>query len=138
MSKVAREVREQHPELLQRSVDAGCRQHGRGEYLPSPANQEQGRGKRWEIGGSTLRSETFLVHFRQDPLAFSDPEDDEPSLERAWPHLQIVYEFFLRFVVSNDVDPKIVGPFLGLRLPCLTRGQAVCLPELHAEAAGAL
>jgi serine/threonine-protein phosphatase 2A regulatory subunit B' len=30
----------------------------------------------------------------KDALAFSDPEDDEPSLERSWPHLQIVYEFF--------------------------------------------
>ncbi|KAG9041385.1 hypothetical protein FS837_012327, partial [Tulasnella sp. UAMH 9824] len=27
-----------------------------------------------------------------------DPEEDEPVLEMAWPHLQIVYEFFLRFV----------------------------------------
>lgn len=48
----------------------------------------------------------------KDPLAFSDPEDEEPSLERAWPHLQIVYEFFLRFVVSNDVDPKIAKRFV--------------------------
>jgi len=48
----------------------------------------------------------------KDPLAFSDPEDDEPSLERAWPHLQIVYEFFLRFVVSNDVDPKMAKRFV--------------------------
>ena len=41
-----------------------------------------------------------------------DDEDDEPFLERAWPHLQIVYEFFLRFVVSNDVDPKIAKRFV--------------------------
>ena len=27
-----------------------------------------------------------------------DPEEDEPTLEAAWPHLQLVYEFFLRFV----------------------------------------
>merc|ERR1712176_1054792 len=39
-------------------------------------------------------------------------EEDEPSLERAWPHLQIVYEFFLRFIVSNDVDPKIAKRFV--------------------------
>ena len=26
-----------------------------------------------------------------------DPEEDEPTLEAAWPHLQLVYEFFLRF-----------------------------------------
>jgi serine/threonine-protein phosphatase 2A regulatory subunit B' len=48
----------------------------------------------------------------KDALAFSDPEDDEPALEKAWPHLQIVYEFFLRFVVSNDVDPKVAKRFV--------------------------
>mmetsp|Transcript_57041 Transcript_57041/g.104799 ORF Transcript_57041/g.104799 Transcript_57041/m.104799 type:complete len:466 (+) Transcript_57041:90-1487(+) len=40
-----------------------------------------------------------------------DPED-EPTLERCWPHLQIVYEFFLRFIVSNDVDPKVAKRFV--------------------------
>ena len=45
-------------------------------------------------------------------MSIYDPEDDEPSLEGAWPHLQIVYEFFLRFVVSNDVDPKIAKRFV--------------------------
>lgn len=45
-------------------------------------------------------------------MSLSDPEDEEPMLERAWPHLQIVYEFFLRFVVSNDVDPKIAKRFM--------------------------
>merc|ERR1719359_472075 len=44
--------------------------------------------------------------------ALYDPEDEEPTLESAWPHLQIVYEFFLRFVVSNDVDPKIAERFV--------------------------
>jgi serine/threonine-protein phosphatase 2A regulatory subunit B' len=39
-------------------------------------------------------------------------EDEEPTLERAWPHLQIVYEFFLRFVVSNDTDPKVAKRFV--------------------------
>jgi len=48
----------------------------------------------------------------KDIRTFSDPEEDEPFLERAWPHLQIVYEFFLRFVVSNDVDPKIAKRFV--------------------------
>ncbi|GBG25298.1 Serine/threonine-protein phosphatase 2A 56 kDa regulatory subunit delta isoform [Hondaea fermentalgiana] len=33
-------------------------------------------------------------------------EEDEPMMELAWPHLQIVYEFLLRFVVSGDVEPK--------------------------------
>jgi len=33
-----------------------------------------------------------------------DPEEDEPVLEAAWPHLQVVYEFFLRFVESPDLN----------------------------------
>eukprot|EP00931_Biecheleriopsis_adriatica_P068002 TRINITY_DN4205_c0_g1_i1.p1 TRINITY_DN4205_c0_g1~~TRINITY_DN4205_c0_g1_i1.p1 ORF type:complete len:454 (-),score=96.91 TRINITY_DN4205_c0_g1_i1:72-1433(-) len=42
----------------------------------------------------------------RSPMFISDPDDEEPMLERAWPHLQIVYELFLRFVVSNDIDTK--------------------------------
>lgn len=61
------------------------------------------------VGRNIFRA---LLTKNKDPLVFSDPEDDEPSLERAWPHLQIVYEFFLRFVVSNDVDPKIAKRFV--------------------------
>ncbi|VDP06816.1 unnamed protein product [Soboliphyme baturini] len=34
-----------------------------------------------------------------------DPEEDEPTLEAAWPHLQLVYEFFLRFLESSDFVP---------------------------------
>ncbi|KAK8861525.1 hypothetical protein IAR55_002347 [Kwoniella newhampshirensis] len=36
-----------------------------------------------------------------------DPEEDEPVLELAWPHLQIVYEFFLRFIESPDFNTNI-------------------------------
>jgi serine/threonine-protein phosphatase 2A regulatory subunit B' len=36
-----------------------------------------------------------------------DPEEDEPVLELAWPHLQIVYEFFLRFVESTDFNTNL-------------------------------
>jgi hypothetical protein len=36
-----------------------------------------------------------------------DPEEDEPTLEAAWPHLQLVYEFFLRFLESPDFQPSI-------------------------------
>jgi hypothetical protein len=31
-----------------------------------------------------------------------DPEEDEPTLEAAWPHLQLVYEFFLRYISNVD------------------------------------
>lgn len=37
-----------------------------------------------------------------------EAEDEEPTWESAWPHLQLVYEIFLRFIVSNEVDPKAV------------------------------
>ena len=36
-----------------------------------------------------------------------DPEEDEPTLEAAWPHLQMVYEFFLRFLESPDFQANV-------------------------------
>ena len=36
-----------------------------------------------------------------------EPEEEEPTLEPSWPHLQIIYEFLLRYVVSNEVDAKV-------------------------------
>ncbi|KAK2191934.1 hypothetical protein NP493_42g07023 [Ridgeia piscesae] len=41
-----------------------------------------------------------------------DPEEDEPTLEAAWPHLQLVYEFFLRFLESPDFQPNIAKRFI--------------------------
>ena len=41
-----------------------------------------------------------------------DPEEDEPVLEASWPHLQYVYEFLLRYVVSNETDPKVVKKYI--------------------------
>jgi len=61
------------------------------------------------VGANIFRA---LQRNNKDAIAFSDPEEEEPHLERAWPHLQIIYEFFLRFVVSNDVDPKIAKRFV--------------------------
>lgn len=36
-----------------------------------------------------------------------DPEEDDPTLEAAWPHLSLVYELFLRFLESSDFQPAI-------------------------------
>jgi serine/threonine-protein phosphatase 2A regulatory subunit B' len=41
-----------------------------------------------------------------------DPEEDEPVLELAWPHLQIVYEFFLRFIESPDFNTNIAKRYI--------------------------
>lgn len=44
-----------------------------------------------------------------------DPEEDEPTLESSWPHLQIVYEFFLRFLESPDFQPSIAKKHIDQR-----------------------
>ncbi|OBZ75093.1 Serine/threonine-protein phosphatase 2A regulatory subunit delta isoform [Grifola frondosa] len=41
-----------------------------------------------------------------------DPEEDEPVLELAWPHLKIVYEFFLRFVESPDFNTNVAKKYI--------------------------
>lgn len=41
-----------------------------------------------------------------------DPDEEEPTLEPAWPHLQIVYEFLLRYVVHNDTDAKTAKKYI--------------------------
>src|ERR1700734_2496487 len=41
-----------------------------------------------------------------------DPEEDEPVLEVAWPHIQVVYEFFLRFIESQDFNTNIAKAFI--------------------------
>jgi serine/threonine-protein phosphatase 2A regulatory subunit B' len=44
--------------------------------------------------------------------AMYEAEEEEPSLEASWPHLQVVYEIFLRFIVSNDVDPRVARKYI--------------------------
>ncbi|KAK9155559.1 hypothetical protein Sjap_003039 [Stephania japonica] len=41
-----------------------------------------------------------------------DPEEEEPTMEPAWPHLQIVYEFLLRFVASGETDAKLAKRYV--------------------------
>jgi len=41
-----------------------------------------------------------------------DPDEDEPVYELAWPHMQMVYEFFLRFVESPDFNNTIAKPYI--------------------------
>ncbi|RVW97402.1 Serine/threonine protein phosphatase 2A 59 kDa regulatory subunit B' zeta isoform [Vitis vinifera] len=41
-----------------------------------------------------------------------DPEEEEPTMEPAWPHLQIVYEFLLRFVASSETDAKLAKRYV--------------------------
>ncbi|KAH0984977.1 hypothetical protein GBA52_012154 [Prunus armeniaca] len=41
-----------------------------------------------------------------------DLEEEEPSMDPAWPHLQVVYEFFLRFVASPETDAKLAKRYI--------------------------
>ncbi|KAH9603711.1 hypothetical protein KSS87_007462 [Heliosperma pusillum] len=41
-----------------------------------------------------------------------DVEDEEPLMDASWPHLQIVYEFLLRFVASPETDAKLAKRYV--------------------------
>ncbi|CAN8270047.1 unnamed protein product [Cochlearia groenlandica] len=42
----------------------------------------------------------------------ADPEEEEPYLEPSWPHLQLVYELLLRYVLSTDTDTKVAKRYI--------------------------
>ena len=42
-------------------------------------------------------------------------EDEEPTFEASWPHLQIVYEFFLRFLENPEFQPSIGKKYIDQR-----------------------
>lgn len=42
----------------------------------------------------------------------ADPEEEEPYYDPAWPHMAIVYELLLRYVVSSDTDTKIAKRYI--------------------------
>lgn len=41
-----------------------------------------------------------------------DPDEDEPVYELSWSHMQLVYEFFLRFVESPDFNNTLAKPYI--------------------------
>lgn len=41
-----------------------------------------------------------------------DPDEDEPVSELAWPHMQAIYEFFLRFIESPDFSHQIAKQYI--------------------------
>ncbi|KAL0424231.1 UNVERIFIED_CONTAM: Serine/threonine protein phosphatase 2A regulatory subunit B' eta isoform [Sesamum radiatum] len=41
-----------------------------------------------------------------------DLEEEEPLMDPAWPHLQVVYEFLLRFVASPETDAKLAKRYI--------------------------
>jgi len=41
-----------------------------------------------------------------------DPDEDEPVSELAWPHMQAIYEFFLRFIESPDFQHQMAKQYI--------------------------
>lgn len=41
-----------------------------------------------------------------------DPDEDEPVSELSWPHMQAIYEFFLRFIESPDFAHQIAKHYI--------------------------
>jgi len=51
-----------------------------------------------------VRHNIFRTFLNKLPSkAAVDPDEDEPHLEEAWPHLQLIYELLLKFVMTNTV-----------------------------------
>ena len=62
----------------------------------------------------TVSKNIFRVLPPSDNSEF-DPEEDEPTLEVSWPHLQLVYEFFLRFLESPGFQAQIGKKYIDQR-----------------------
>jgi len=58
-------------------------------------------------GGGSDSSNSNSSFVVSPSYSLADPEEEEPTLEPAWPHLQIVYELLLRYVVSPDTDARL-------------------------------
>nr|XP_043627613.1 serine/threonine protein phosphatase 2A 59 kDa regulatory subunit B' gamma isoform-like [Erigeron canadensis] len=63
------------------------------------------------VSTNLFRTFPSCNHDNKLPEVF-DPEDDEPSMEPSWPHLQIVYEFLLRFVAAPETDAKLAKRYI--------------------------
>lgn len=56
---------------------------------------------------------TFPSSYQENKLHDAyDAEEEEPTMEPAWSHLQIVYEFLLRFVASSETDAKLAKRYV--------------------------
>lgn len=49
---------------------------------------------------------------REYKLPAFDLEEDEPVMDPAWPHLQLVYDFFLKFLQSPETDAKLAKRYI--------------------------
>merc|ERR1719403_769799 len=74
-------------------------------------------GRKWfceEIVMPTFEMVSINLFRSLPPSPYSDwdPEEDDPALDPQWPHLQLVYEFLLRFVVSSQAEVKLLRKYI--------------------------
>lgn len=55
-----------------------------------------------------------------------DQEEDEPTYEASWPHLQVVYEFFLRFLESPEFQPNVAKKYIDQRFVSSVSSPQIC------------
>lgn len=63
------------------------------------------------VAANVFRSLPPSVH-ENTGVESLDFEEEEPAMEPAWSHLQVVYDFFLRFIMSSETDAKIAKRYI--------------------------
>ncbi|XP_043706561.1 serine/threonine protein phosphatase 2A 57 kDa regulatory subunit B' theta isoform-like [Telopea speciosissima] len=63
------------------------------------------------VSANLFRAFTSPSHESKVLEAF-DLEEEEPLMDPAWSHLQVVYEFLLRFVASPETDAKLAKRYI--------------------------
>ncbi|KAL5976631.1 hypothetical protein ACLOJK_020964 [Asimina triloba] len=91
-------------------------QSGAAGKLPDPVHEELLRS----VSVNIFRPLPPAAHENTGADPGADPDDDDPFLDPAWPHIQLVYELLLRYIVSPETDTKVakryVDPPFVLRL----------------------
>nr|GMC46547.1 serine/threonine protein phosphatase 2A 57 kDa regulatory subunit B' iota isoform [Ipomoea batatas] len=54
----------------------------------------------------------FPPNYRSNSARGNENDDDEPTFDPAWPHLQIMYDLLLRFVTSPSLEAKVAKKYI--------------------------
>ncbi|KAH7661238.1 Protein phosphatase 2A regulatory B subunit B56 protein [Dioscorea alata] len=83
-------------------------QSGSSGRLSEPVQEELVR----MVATNIFRALPPAAHENTGSPESADPEEEDPYLDPTWPHLQIVYELLLRYVISSDTDTKVAKRYI--------------------------
>ncbi|XP_058110436.1 serine/threonine protein phosphatase 2A 57 kDa regulatory subunit B' beta isoform-like [Magnolia sinica] len=83
-------------------------QSGAASKLPDPVHEELIHS----ISVNIFRCLPPASHENTGSNPSADPDDDDPYLDPAWSHLQLVYELLLRYIISSDTDTKVAKRYI--------------------------